>query len=52
MIDASGNLFGTTYTGGTSSDGTLFEVAAVSHAFTTLASFNGTNGAIPDLQTG
>ena len=47
MIDASGNIYGTTYTGGTYSDGTLFKVAAVSHAFTTLASFNGTNGANP-----
>jgi uncharacterized repeat protein (TIGR03803 family) len=45
--DSSGNLFGTTYDGGASSDGTLFEVAAGSGAITTLASFNGSNGELP-----
>ena len=45
--DSSGNLFGTTFNGGSSSDGAVFEVAAGSHAITTLASFNGTNGANP-----
>ncbi len=47
IMDGSGNLFGTTYTGGASSDGTVFKVAAVNHAITTLASFNGANGQSP-----
>ena len=34
--------------GGASGDGTVFEVAAGSGTITTLASFNGTNGASPD----
>ncbi len=45
--DGSGNLFGTTYEGGTSGDGTVFEVAAGTNTLTTLVSFNGTNGANP-----
>ena len=45
--DCSGNLFGTTSQGGTSGDGTVFEVAKGSGTITTLASFNGTNGANP-----
>ncbi len=47
IMDGSGNLFGTTYTGGANSDGTVFEVSAVNHAITTLASFNGANGKSP-----
>lgn len=47
-IDSSGNIFGTTFAGGTHSDGSIFEVFASSHAMTTLFSFNGTNGARPD----
>ena len=47
IMDGSGNLFGTTYRGGASDDGTVFEVAAVNHAITTLASFNGANGQSP-----
>jgi len=43
--DSSGNLFGTTYSGGASGNGTVFEVAAGSGSITTLASFNGSNGA-------
>jgi len=44
--DTSGNLFGTTNEGGgTTNDGTVFKVNAVSGTFTTLASFNGINGA-------
>jgi uncharacterized repeat protein (TIGR03803 family) len=46
-IDSNGNLFGTTYEGGASGDGTAFEVAKGSGTITTLASFNGTNGANP-----
>jgi uncharacterized repeat protein (TIGR03803 family) len=45
--DTSGNLFGTTNSGGTDNDGTLFELAKGSHTITTLVSFNGANGADP-----
>jgi uncharacterized repeat protein (TIGR03803 family) len=45
--DSSGNLFGTTLNGGTSNNGTVFEVKAGSGTVTTLASFNGANGATP-----
>ena len=49
--DSSGNLFGTTAGGGNASnDGTVFEVAAGSGTITTLAPFNGTNGANPERQ--
>ena len=47
-MDSSGNLYGTTERGGTSNDGTVFEVAEGSGTITTLASFNGTNGADPE----
>jgi uncharacterized repeat protein (TIGR03803 family) len=47
ILDGSGNLYGTTYEGGASSDGTVFKVAKGSGTITTLASFNGTNGASP-----
>jgi uncharacterized repeat protein (TIGR03803 family) len=46
--DSSGDLFGTTYAGGSSSDGTVFEVKAGSNTVTTIASFNGANGAFPE----
>src|SRR5208337_1073544 len=51
--DSSGNLFGTTAYGGPSyyidgGTGTVFEVAAGSGSITTLASFDGTNGAGPN----
>ena len=45
--DASGNLFGTATNGGPLSSGTVFEVVSGSGAITTLASFNGANGAYP-----
>ncbi len=45
--DSSGNFFGTTYDGGTSGYGAVFEVAAGSGAITTLASFNSANGVYP-----
>src|SRR5262249_7591575 len=46
--DSSGNLFGTTVTGGgTANDGTVFEVVKGSGAITTLATFTGPNGANP-----
>ena len=45
--DSGGNLFGTTSAGGTSGDGTVFEVVAGSGTITTLATFNGPNGNQP-----
>jgi uncharacterized repeat protein (TIGR03803 family) len=45
--DSSGNLLGTTFDGGASGYGTVFEVTAGSNTITTLASFNNTNGANP-----
>ncbi len=47
IMDSSGNLYGTTYGGGASGDGTVFELAKGSSTITTLASFNGTNGEDP-----
>ncbi len=47
IMDSSGNLYGTTGSGGASSDGTVFELAKGSGTITTLASFNGTNGQNP-----
>jgi uncharacterized repeat protein (TIGR03803 family) len=46
--DATGNLYGTTSNGGANSDGSVFEVALGSGTLTTLASFDGTNGAYPE----
>ena len=46
-IDAAGNLFGATAYGGTAGDGTLFELVKGAKAVTTLATFNGANGAVP-----
>jgi len=45
--DGDGNLFGTTSSGGTSNDGTVFELAGLSHTFSSLFSFTGTSGAYP-----
>ena len=47
VVDAAGNLFGTTSNGGAFADGTVFEIANGSGVMTTLLSFNGTNGATP-----
>jgi uncharacterized repeat protein (TIGR03803 family) len=47
IMDSSGNLYGTTVNGGASSKGTVFELLAGSGSITTLASFDGTNGANP-----
>ncbi len=46
--DSTGDLFGTTSTGGASGDGTTFEIVAGSDNITTLANFNGSNGSEPD----
>ena len=48
VLDSSGNLYGTTGSGGASGYGTVFELAKGSGAITTLASFNGTNGKVPE----
>jgi uncharacterized repeat protein (TIGR03803 family) len=47
VMDGSGNLFGTTWWGGTGGSGTIFEVQPAGSVFTTLATFNGSNGANP-----
>jgi uncharacterized repeat protein (TIGR03803 family) len=47
--DSAGDLFGVTYGGGTSGDGTVFELAKHSdgYSLTTLVNFNGANGSKP-----
>ena len=45
--DANGDLFGTTLAGGDFGDGTVFEVEKDSGIVTTVASFEGSNGASP-----
>jgi uncharacterized repeat protein (TIGR03803 family) len=52
IVDSSGNLYATTLNGGASGDGTVFEVAHGSGTITTLASFNGTDGAHPYNEEG
>ena len=51
LADGAGNLFGTATSGGTNSNGTVFEIAKVDGTYagtpTTLVSFNGTNGGSP-----
>jgi uncharacterized repeat protein (TIGR03803 family) len=47
VVDPGGNLFGITGYGGTTNQGTLFEVHQGSGTITTLVTFNGTNGASP-----
>jgi uncharacterized repeat protein (TIGR03803 family) len=46
--DASGDLFGTTSGGGTSNDGTVFEIASNTGTITTLANFDSTTGQLPE----
>jgi large repetitive protein len=47
ILDAQGNLYGTTFSGGSESDGTVFEIAKGSNAITILASFDGSDGQEP-----
>jgi len=51
MIDAAGDLFGTTNSGGANGDGTVFELVNTKHGYekapTTLVSFSGADGASP-----
>jgi uncharacterized repeat protein (TIGR03803 family) len=49
IMDASGNMYGTTSSGGASGYGTVYEVARGSGTITTLASFNGGNGPVAGL---
>ena len=46
--DDQGDLFGTTRVGGTTGDGTVFEIAKGSGKITTLVSFDGKNGSSPN----
>ena len=48
VFDSQGNLYGTTGGGGSSGDGTVFELPAGSQTPTTLASFTGMNGSAPN----
>jgi uncharacterized repeat protein (TIGR03803 family) len=52
LIDAAGNLFGTTASGGADGDGTVFEIPYVDGSYattpTTLFSFDQTNGQAPE----
>jgi uncharacterized repeat protein (TIGR03803 family) len=47
ILDSTGDLYGTTEEGGTSGDGTIFELAKGSSTITVLASFDGTDGTFP-----
>jgi uncharacterized repeat protein (TIGR03803 family) len=47
IMDASGNLYGTTADGGASGDGTIFELVKGSKTITVLASLDSTDGANP-----
>ncbi len=47
VLDSQDNLYGTTEFGGASNSGTVFKIANGSKTVTTIASFNGSNGAAP-----
>lgn len=48
VADSAGNLYGTTAQGGTNNLGTVFQIAAGTHALNTLFTFDGgPNGSIP-----
>jgi uncharacterized repeat protein (TIGR03803 family) len=46
-LDANGNIYGTTSSGGAYNDGTIFKIPNGNYTMTTVASFNGTNGSFP-----
>ena len=52
IADSNGDLFGTTRFGGANGDGTVFEIVKTAGGYantpTTLVSFDGTNGAVPE----
>jgi uncharacterized repeat protein (TIGR03803 family) len=48
VMDSTGNLYGTTQTGGASGNGTIFEIPSGSNSITTLTSFNGVDARSPD----
>jgi uncharacterized repeat protein (TIGR03803 family) len=49
IADAAGNLYGTTSVGGVHGVGTVFKMANdANHTLSILASFNGTNGSVPN----
>jgi uncharacterized repeat protein (TIGR03803 family) len=50
VLDSSGNLLGTTQDGGANGQGTVFELAKGSSTISTLATFNGNNGAFPQTE--
>src|SRR6185312_13644300 len=47
ILDKAGNIYGTTNSGGSYENGTVFELPAGATSIATLASFNGTDGANP-----
>ena len=47
VADASGNLYGTTTSGGANGDGVVYEIAAGTHALSTVATFNGGTATTP-----
>ena len=51
IVDAQGNLYGVTASGGANSAGTVFEIAKWSGTISTLASFDGTDGSAPRFLT-
>jgi len=52
ISDTSGNLYGTTYTGGAISKGSVFKIDGQSHLFSTLASFDNSLPGYPDAGLG
>jgi hypothetical protein len=47
-VDAQGDIYGTSYGGGTDGDGSVFEIVKGTNSITTLASFDGDNGWGPE----
>jgi uncharacterized repeat protein (TIGR03803 family) len=47
-LDSAGNIYGTTFNGGSANDGTIYELPAGANRIQTLASFTGDDGAHPE----